>query len=220
MRVQLISDPEYVDGFTGILTASPEIEIVHEAPEIVFDATFVNIDAKLKALGALQDSKALIISNTLTLSATLSQKTAGTSAQIVGAPILPNYFGRQQVIEISRPLNSSNKLDSANSFFALLSKKTETIGDAIGGVFPRTLSMIINEAAFALQEKVATAEDIDLAMKLGTNYPKGPLAWCDEIGAAVVVAILDALGKEYGSDRYRVAALLRRHAEAGINFYA
>ncbi len=220
MRVQLICDPEYVDRFTSILKASPEIKLVHEAPEVVFEATFANIDAKRNALETLQDSKSLIISNTLTLSATLAQKTAGASAQIVGAPILPNYFGRQQVIEVARPLNSPISLDIANSFFALFSKKTETISDAIGGVFPRTLSMIINEAAFALQEKVATAEDIDLAMKLGTNYPKGPLAWCDEIGAAVVVAILDALAKEYGSDRYRVAPLLRRHAEAGINFYA
>jgi len=78
--------------------------------------------------------------------------------------------------------------------------------------------MIINEAAFALQENVATAADIDMAMKLGTNYPKGPLAWCDEIGAYTVVAILEALQIEYGHDRYRVAPLLRLKAEAGRNF--
>jgi 3-hydroxybutyryl-CoA dehydrogenase len=106
----------------------------------------------------------------------------------------------------------------ATRFLALLGKTSEQINDAIAGVFPRTLAMIINEAAFAVQESVALPQDIDTAMKLGTNYPKGPLAWCDEIGAEAIVAVLDALAREYGSDRYRVAALLRRKAEAGLKF--
>jgi 3-hydroxybutyryl-CoA dehydrogenase len=80
--------------------------------------------------------------------------------------------------------------------------------------------MIINEAAFAVQEKVASVADIDSAMKLGTNYPVGPLAFCDEVGAETVIAILEALSKEYGADRYRPASLLRRYAEANQKFYS
>jgi 3-hydroxybutyryl-CoA dehydrogenase len=75
--------------------------------------------------------------------------------------------------------------------------------------------MIINEAAFALMEGVASAEDIDTAMKLGTNYPLGPLEWADRIGLDQVLAVLEGLQAEYGDDRYRPAPLLRQLVRAG-----
>src|ERR1041385_6208584 len=127
--------------------------------------------------------------------------------EIVGVPMLPNHFASQKHLEYSLPLQARHSADSVLTFFSTLGKTGEQIQDCIGGVFPRTLAMIVNEAAFAVQESVATAVDIDVAMKLGTNYPKGPLAWCDEIGASVFVAILEALAREYGPERYRVAAL-------------
>lgn len=92
------------------------------------------------------------------------------------------------------------------------------VEDRVGHVSMRVLSMIINEAVFALQEGVADVGDIDTAMKLGTNYPEGPLAWCDRIGADAVVATLDGLQLEYGEERYRPAVLLRQYARAGRHF--
>jgi 3-hydroxybutyryl-CoA dehydrogenase len=76
--------------------------------------------------------------------------------------------------------------------------------------------MIINEAFFAMQEGVAPAREIDTAMKLGTNYPRGPVEWAERIGVSQVVALLSALHQSFGEDRYRVAPLLRKSACARI----
>jgi 3-hydroxybutyryl-CoA dehydrogenase len=79
-------------------------------------------------------------------------------------------------------------------------------------VLPRLVSMLANEAAFAVQEGVASPNTIDQAMQLGVNYPKGPLTWAKEIGYTQIVAVLDHLRSEYGEERYRAAMLLRRWA--------
>jgi 3-hydroxybutyryl-CoA dehydrogenase len=89
------------------------------------------------------------------------------------------------------------------------------IDDAPGLVVTRTVAMLVNGAVDALHKGVASAADIDLAMRLGTNYPLGPLAWGQRWGPATVLAVLDAMHAWYGEDRYRASALLRRIAVAG-----
>ena len=88
----------------------------------------------------------------------------------------------------------------------------ETLGRAI---LDRILAMLINEAVDAIQMRVASPDDIELAMTKGVNYPKGLLAWGDEIGAGEVLATIEALQEEYGEDRYRPSPLLRRAARTG-----
>ena len=83
----------------------------------------------------------------------------------------------------------------------------------------RILSMLINEAADALFLNIATKEDIDLAMTKGVNYPKGLLAWADEIGIENVLNQLEELYCEYGEDRYRPSPLLRRMVKNNKTFY-
>jgi len=83
----------------------------------------------------------------------------------------------------------------------------------------RILVMLINEAADALFLNVASKEDIDLAMTKGVNYPKGLLAWADEIGIQKCVDGLDELYNEYLEDRYRCSPMLRRMAKSGSTFY-
>jgi 3-hydroxybutyryl-CoA dehydrogenase len=78
-----------------------------------------------------------------------------------------------------------------------------------GGVLERIVCQVINECAFALGEGVGSAEDIDTGMVLGLNYPRGPLAWADEIGLDRVLAVLDGLWEEYREERYRAAPTLR-----------
>jgi len=85
--------------------------------------------------------------------------------------------------------------------------KDETLGRA---VLDRTLAMLINEAVDAVHRRVASPADIELAMTRGVNYPRGLLAWGDEIGPATVLGRLEALQDEYGEDRYRPSPLLRR----------
>jgi 3-hydroxybutyryl-CoA dehydrogenase len=86
-------------------------------------------------------------------------------------------------------------------------------------LFRRVLAMLINEAADAVHWGVASATDIDLAMTTGVRYPKGLLAWCDELGAASVLTQLEALHSEYAEDRYRPSPLLRRLAREGGSFH-
>ena len=79
----------------------------------------------------------------------------------------------------------------------------------------RIVCQVVNEAAFALGEGVGSAEDIDAGMIHGLNYPRGILAWADEIGLDHVLGVLDALYLERGEERYRAAPILRRHAWSG-----
>jgi 3-hydroxybutyryl-CoA dehydrogenase len=88
----------------------------------------------------------------------------------------------------------------------------ETLGHAI---VDRVLAMLVNEAVDAVQMRVASPDDIELAMIKGVSYPKGLLAWGDEIGAGEVLATIEALQEEYGEDRYRPSPLLRRVARTG-----
>ena len=82
-------------------------------------------------------------------------------------------------------------------------------------IMERIVAMLVNEATDAVQMGVASPEDIELAMTKGVNYPKGLLAWGDEIGAGAVLATLESLQAEYGEDRYRPSPLLRRVAKSG-----
>jgi|HubBroStandDraft_2_1064218.scaffolds.fasta_scaffold51063_1 3-hydroxyacyl-CoA dehydrogenase len=86
---------------------------------------------------------------------------------------------------------------------------------AAGGVLERIVCQVINECTFALGEGVGSADDIDTGMVLGLNYPRGPLAWADEIGLDRVLAVLDGLWEEYREERYRAAPELRRRVRAG-----
>src|SRR4051794_6957578 len=117
------------------------------------------------------------------------------------------------LVELTR---SSGTVDEsaarAQAFFAALGKRTAWVADAPGLVMGRIVCQVVNECSFAVAEGVGTPEDIDDGMVLGLNQPRGPLAWCEAIGADHVLAVLDALRDELGEERYRAAPLLRRMA--------
>jgi len=100
-------------------------------------------------------------------------------------------------------------------------EKSDIIKDEMLGqeIFWRILVMLINEAADAFFLKIASKEDIDLAMTKGVNYPKGLLQWADEIGLDKVLNKLESLQKEYGEDRYRPSPILRNLIKQDKNFY-
>jgi 3-hydroxybutyryl-CoA dehydrogenase len=91
----------------------------------------------------------------------------------------------------------------------------EEVQPAAGGVLERIICQVINECAFALGEGVGSAADIDTGMVLGLNYPRGPLAWADQIGLDHVLAVLDGLWEEDHEERYRSAPELKRLVRAG-----
>ena len=120
------------------------------------------------------------------------------------------------LVELTRgPDSADSAAAAAERFFASLGKHTEWVGDAPGLVLGRIVCQLVNEAAFAIGEGVGTAQDIDTGMTLGLNYPRGVLAWADEIGLDHVLGVLDALHEERGEERYRVAPLLRQLGWSG-----
>jgi 3-hydroxybutyryl-CoA dehydrogenase len=93
------------------------------------------------------------------------------------------------------------------------------IDDIAGMLACRTICMLANEAADSALQGVASIEDIDIAMRFGTNYPKGPLRWADDLSLKYVFEVLSNLSKHYGEERYRVSPLIQRKAISGDYFY-
>ena len=109
----------------------------------------------------------------------------------------------------------ADAVDEATGLLQAAGLTVYVIDDAPGLVVTRTVAMLVNGAVDALHKGVASAADIDTAMRLGTNYPLGPLAWGQRWGPATVLAVLDAIHAWYGEDRYRPSVLLRRIAASG-----
>jgi 3-hydroxybutyryl-CoA dehydrogenase len=118
-----------------------------------------------------------------------------------------NTFLKRPVTEAAGDDNLKKKAEEVFSFF---NKKMEWVADIAGFVSPRVIASIINEAYFALEEKVSTKEEIDTAMKLGTNYPYGPFEWSEKIGLKNIYALLTRLSA--AQKRYEPAALLAKEA--------
>jgi 3-hydroxybutyryl-CoA dehydrogenase len=131
--------------------------------------------------------------------------------RIVGFDGLFFHQGRAATLIPSPTLNRQTR--AATEKWAIsLGYLPVWIQDSPALILPRIVCMLANEAAFAVMDGVAEPEKIDLAMRLGVNYPKGPLSWAKEIGYAQVVVVLDHLFAEYHEERYRAAPLLRRWA--------
>lgn len=109
--------------------------------------------------------------------------------------------------------------DSAVGLFQAAGFAVTRIDDVPGMVVMRTVAMLANEAADAVNQCVCSAEAVDIAMQKGVNYPRGPLAWADTVGVPHIVAVLSNLAATYGEDRYRVSPLLRRKLANGTRFH-
>ena len=135
--------------------------------------------------------------------------------RVVGFGILGLLSGKN-VAEVAPALRTdADAVRQAISFFQRCGVEPQLVQDGPGLVLARILMPIVNEAAFALSEGLATAEAIDLAMQLGANYPFGPLSWADEIGIDRVTVALGCLAQALGDERYRPAPLLTHLVYAG-----
>lgn len=123
------------------------------------------------------------------------------------ANLLPTFINRT-VLEMANPLNQDEKI-AEDIAIQLGYTKVKWVKSRVGLVTPRLVFMIINEAYYTLQEGTATADDIDLGMKLGTNYPLGPFEWCKKVGIKDVYEILEALYMDTHDERYKVCPLLK-----------
>lgn len=132
-----------------------------------------------------------------------------SNATFFGFCGLPTFLNRE-ILEVSvlTPL----KKDKLAEICRALNTKFAIVNHQIGLVTPRVICMIINEAYFASQENIASRSDIDLAMKLGTNYPFGPFEWCERIGTKNVYELLRAVYESTKDDRYEICELLEEEA--------
>jgi 3-hydroxybutyryl-CoA dehydrogenase len=202
-----------------------DAELVTDAANIQANASLVidtsagNEATKRRHLQDLDSDvapSAVIITSCLVASTTLIASWTKRPERIVGfATFYP--LADRKIIEIAAGLRTSDSaLQQAQDHFRLLGKETVKVKDAAGLTFPRILSLIINEAARSLEEGVAKADEIDIAMRLGVNYPMGPLRWGDQIGLDEVLAVLEGLERETGDDRYRPAPLIKKLVVAGF----
>ena len=138
---------------------------------------------------------------------------AARGRDFAGFHLLPP-LSESRAVEITRAAGTGDEtIMVTRHFFHAIGKHVIEVEDAPGLVLGRIVSQLINEASFALQESVGSASDIDTGVKLGLNYPRGLLEWKDAIGVHQIVATLDALQREVGGDRYRVARPLRQAAQ-------
>ena len=202
MQVLLVASGSLKDELLSNTTILPAIKWITQPGEqdntkydACIDLNFDNTPARIDWLNQLQSPLVVINSVITTL-----QQLQVDFIRINGW----NTFLQRPVIEAAA-INESNKTLIEELFF-LFGKKTQWVPDITGLITPRVIASIINEAFFALQENVSTADEIDTAMKLGTNYPFGPFEWGKKIGLENIYALLSELSKS--NRRYAPADLL------------
>lgn len=128
-------------------------------------------------------------------------------SKLFGFNGLPTFLNRS-VLEAS-VLNAEDETQLAELCKALNTEYL-LVDDRVGLVTPRIICMIINEAYYTAEEGTATREDIDLSMKLGTNYPFGPFEWCQRIGVKHVYELLEAVYEDTHDERYKICSQLKK----------
>jgi 3-hydroxybutyryl-CoA dehydrogenase len=179
------------------------------------DIPFFHMHHLPDSLAEALDEECLILNNCLTETPTSSASEMEDDYCLVGFSAIGLYTG-SPVIEIARGLQTETKyVQKTHHFLGRLGLRAIEVPETPGLILGRILALLVNEATSALMEGVASPEDIDTAMKLGTNYPRGPLTWADYVGLDVILSILNHLEDEYGDDRYCAMPLLRQKVDAG-----
>ncbi|MDC8758627.1 3-hydroxyacyl-CoA dehydrogenase PaaH [Janthinobacterium fluminis] len=131
-----------------------------------------------------------------------------------------DYAGATRIALSRADQCSASAWQAAVGLFQAAGFAVTRLDDVPGLAVMRTVAMLANEAADAVNQGVCSAAAVDIAMQKGVNYPRGPLAWADAVGLAHIAAVLHNLADNYGEDRYRVAPLLRRKLAAAGTFHA
>lgn len=186
--------------------------------DLVVEAAVENIDIKKQIFGDLDKickPETILASNTSSLSITEIASATNRRDKVIGLHFF-NPAPVMKLVEIIRGIATSQEtFDAVKELSVAIGKDPVEVAEAPGFVVNRILIPMINEAVGIYAEGIASAEDIDKAMKLGANHPIGPLSLGDLIGLDVCLAIMDVLYKETGDSKYRAHPLLRKYVRAG-----
>jgi 3-hydroxybutyryl-CoA dehydrogenase len=199
------------------LTTSSDIKDVKSC-DIVIEAIVENMDVKTKVFSELDEhapKHAILATNTSSLPITEIAAATNRPDQVIGMHFM-NPVPVMKLVEIIRGLQSSDETYKAIEAMAKTLNKTPVeVNDFPGFVSNRVLMPMINEAIYTVYEGVASPEDIDTVMKLGTNHPMGPLTLADFIGLDTCLYIMEVLYEGFGDSKYRPCPLLRQYVKAG-----
>ncbi|HMQ10061.1 MAG TPA: 3-hydroxybutyryl-CoA dehydrogenase [Oligoflexia bacterium] len=169
-----------------------------------------------KSLDSITQKSCILASNTSSIPITKIAAQTNRPDKVIGMHFM-NPVPIMKLVEVIRGLLTSDEtyktvIDLAQK----MGKETVAVEDFPGFLVNRILCPMINEAVFALESGIAKAEDIDTAMKLGTNQPMGPLELADFIGLDTCLYIMEVLHAGLGEDKFRPAPLLRKYVQAGL----
>jgi 3-hydroxybutyryl-CoA dehydrogenase len=189
------------------------------AAQLIVEAATENVELKYKifeGLSRVAAAGAILATNTSSISVTAIAARTDRPDKVVGMHFM-NPVPVMKLVELIRGLATSDETFSAVQAAAQRMGKTVVVArDMPGFLVNRVLMPYINEAVYALYEGIGSVEDIDTAMKLGTNVPMGPLTLADFIGLDTCLAIMEVLHGGMGGDsKYRPCPLLRKYVEAG-----
>ena len=185
--------------------------------DLIIEAAIEQMDIKKQLFANLQSickKEAIFASNTSSLSVT--ELSAAMDRPVIGMHFF-NPAPLMKLVEIVVGLTTPDELvEKIKEITVDIGKVPVIVQDSAGFVVNRVLIPMINEAVAIAAEGVASAEDIDTALKLGANHPMGPLALGDLIGLDVCLAIMEVLHKETGEDKYRPHPLMRKMVRGGL----
>jgi 3-hydroxybutyryl-CoA dehydrogenase len=213
---QKMTDADRQAALARIATTTDTAKLAH--CDLVIEAATENEDLKIKILGDLcarLRPQALVATNTSSISITKLAAATDRPDRFIGMHFF-NPVPLMALLELIRGLQTSDDTHAkAEAFAKRIGKVSITAKNSPGFAVNRILCPMINEAIFALQEGLATAEDIDAGMKLGCNHPIGPLALADMIGLDTMLSVMEVFYAGFNDPKYRAAPLLKEMVAAG-----